>query len=484
MNIIDTDLLSVQEARIILENSISAGKILRETTKEKRTEFLQKILKYFEKNSWKLTDDAVRDSGYGNPSHELQLIEYYLENIEKELNKFSETGNVTSNPCGGNILGLSAGTCLSFIPPYLTILTTLQNITFAVWTGSPLILVPDRKCSSSVIRITEEIQKISDEIYYPSESVTCLRYISARGEEELCSSENISFITENCLSESCREQFDKGKVWFEASIGNNIVFIEKSADLKKAAEETVKAKSFNNGLMPGAEQSAVVEKIIFDDFKTELQKQGAYFLSEKEQEKLFDTIYDKFLQPRKELIGKDALYIAEIAGISVPSSTRILVVTKPYVSVNSPFSKEKYHPILSLFIEDDWKHSCEKCIELLLNDRNGHCLSIYSYDSYVIEQFIKKKPVAKILINLSTAFGGTGLTSDLPLSFSLSTTQIAGVPSKSLVPYHFMFFREIGTANGRDFHTEENKEIENHYNGSLFIRTAEEALKNQEELWI
>lgn len=64
--------------------------------------------------------------------------------------------------------------------------------------------------------------------------------------------------------------------------GNNVVFVEKTADLSKAAKDIVNSKSFNNGLLPGVEQSIIVETDIYENMKLELEKNGAYFLSDTE----------------------------------------------------------------------------------------------------------------------------------------------------------------------------------------------------------
>ena len=56
-------------------------------------------------------------------------------------------------------------------------------------------------------------------------------------------------------------------------------------------------------------------------------------------------------------------------------------------------------PVLPWYVEDDWMHACEKCIELLLFDRAGHTLVIHSRDAEVIRQFALKKPVARLLVN-------------------------------------------------------------------------------------
>lgn len=448
MSIIDSDLLSIQQARILLEEASVAREDLKELPSDISKNYENRVIKYFENNICRLVNDANRESDYGVAGDEISLSKYFLENIHIELDKQPKLGEVIKNSTSGNMVGLPKGICVGKLSAYLPVLMAMQSIILAIHTNNPIIIVPSNRSKKSVISMVEDLQEIAENSYYPENAISVLKHISKTGEKELFTSSQVSLVIENCLSEESRLNGSVKADWFQACLGNNIVFVEKTANLDKAANDIVMSKSFNNGLLPGVEQSVVVEKVVYVAFKIKLEDYGAYFLNEDEEKRLEETIYHENHKPRKELIGKSADEIAKIAGITIPVDTKILVVTKPYVSINSPYSKEKYHPILSLYIEDDWRHACEKCIELILNDEKGQSLSIYTNDSYVIEQFIEKKPVARVLTNVSTGFGSIGLTSDLPLSFSISTKQVGGVSCKSLTSNHFMFFREIGITNG------------------------------------
>lgn len=446
MSIIDSDLLSIQQARIILEEALTAKSSLNELPCNISQDYLRLVVKYFESNIENIIEQANFESNYGTSKDELILAKYYLANFQKDLDKYPKIGQVVKGQYEENITGRPKGICLSILPAYLPIVVTMQNIILAIHTRNPIILIPNERCKNQIIKIIDDLQEIALNNYYPKAAISVLKYLSKKGEEELYRSNDINFVIENRLCENSRYDGKVSADWFSASIGNNIVFIEKTANIAKAAKDIVRSKAFNNGLLPGIEQAVVVESPVYVAFKLALEKEGAYFLDKEQQGKIEKAIYDSYFMPRKELIGKSAYEIAKIAEIELPSDTQILVVTKPYVSMNSPYSREKYHPILSLYIEDDWRHACEKCIELILNDQKGQSLSIYTSDSYVIEQFIEKKPVSRVLVNTSTGFGSIGIGSDLPLSFCLSTKQSAGVSCKSLIPAHFMFFREIGTS--------------------------------------
>ena len=75
--------------------------------------------------------------------------------------------------------------------------------------------------------------------------------------------------------------------------------------------------------------------------------------------------------------------------------------------------REKLAQFLAFYIEEDWIHACEKCIELLLSERYGHTLIIHSKDEdEVINQFALRN-CWKNPVNTPGTFGSMGATTKL-----------------------------------------------------------------------
>ncbi|MBU5668824.1 aldehyde dehydrogenase family protein [Peptoniphilus sp. MSJ-1] len=449
MKIIDYDLLSLQEARILIEDAVIARDSLKEFKDEQIESLKETIKAYMKANLKNLTHLAYEESCYGNENDEYLITDFYIENIDNELTNFPRVFDVINSENTNEVfVALPKGITLSYIAPSLSVLTTFQIIYLALHTRNPVIFVANKKVKNTIIKMVEDIAEICYENLYIRNVVSILKINSELSNETLVESEEISLIIENILSDEKLKINNKNADHFLAEMGNNIVFIDKSADLKKVSNEIIRSKSFNNGLLPGVEQAIVVDSEVYDEAKNYFINNGAYFLTKDEHIKLQKIIYDENLKIRRELIGRSAKELLDMAKIKTNEDIKVLVVTKPYVSINSPYSKEKYHPILSMYIEDDWLNACEKCVELILNDEKGQSLSIYSNDSYVIEQFIEKKPVARVLVNTSTGFGTVGLTSNLPLSFIVTSRQITGQKSTSLNPNHFIRYKQIAMENG------------------------------------
>lgn len=123
----------------------------------------------------------------------------------------------------------------------------------------------------------------------------------------------------------------------------------------------------------------------------------------------------------------------------------LLISEQKYVSEKNPYAREKLCPVLAYYVEDDWMHACEKCIELLLSERQGHTLVIHSQDASIIEQFALKKPVARLLVNTPASFGGMGMTTNLFPAMTLGSGTVGmGVTTDNVSPLNLIYIRKVG----------------------------------------
>ena len=168
-------------------------------------------------------------------------------------------------------------------------------------------------------------------------------------------------------------------------------------------------------------------------------------MSEDESEKLGSLLYKADGSLDVDYIGKSPQFLAKRAGFNISDEIKILISQQKYVSANNPYSKEKLCPVISMYIEDDWMNACEKCIELLLSERQGHTLVIHSNDEEVIRQFALKKPVGRILVNTPGVFGSMGVTTNLFPSMTLGSGSAGkGMTSDNVSPMNLIYIRKVG----------------------------------------
>ena len=152
---------------------------------------------------------------------------------------------------------------------------------------------------------------------------------------------------------------------------------------------------------------------------------------------------------------------------------KVLVSEQKYISDRNPYARALLCPVLVYYIENDWIHACEKCIELLANESHGHTLVIHSKDEDVIRQFALKKPVARMLVNTPAVFGSMGVTTNLFPAMTLgSITAGVGITSDSVSPMNLIYIRNVGYGV---------REIEDRMAGGVLKSEAENGLDDDLE---
>ena len=237
--------------------------------------------------------------------------------------------------------------------------------------------------------------------------------------------------------------------------GASPVFIERTANIKNSVKSVLDSRKYNNGILPGAEQFVVVDSIIADKVKQEMKLQGAYFMNSEEENSLIDLLIRNG-RIDKEYIGKSAWDLAKSSGFIVPDNTCILVSEQRYISDFNPYSTEIKGPVIAFYVENDWMNGCEKCIELLFESK-GNTLAIHSEDDSIIEQFIVKKPVSRILVNTGASVGATGISTDLFPSVILGgLTSGLGYLEGNLEPKDLIYIRKVGYGKEYDIREDSN----------------------------
>lgn len=446
MSLVDTDLRSVQEARILLEHAEESKEVLEGLPGTLVDGFLKALRERLLPNCGAYAQLAVAESDYGNEEDEQALIEWVLTDLLDDVCAQTPTQELYSRNATHSVeVGISKGTVVSLLPDWLCVPTMLSQLVCAVASKSPIIFSARQRTHSTCKAVIEDVRKVAHECHYPLDALTFLELYAPEGEEWLGAQSAVRVLIDSRECEHIHVVNTTGKDVYCATIGNNPVFVEQTADLALCAEEVVCGKSFCYGMLPGAEQSVVVEQVVDEAFKAELKHRGCYFLTDEECQRLYRVCFRDDGRSYREAIGKSACDLARRADIVVPASTRVLVAEKPYVSERSYFSRTKYGPVLSYYVEENWRDACEKCIELILNSGSGNALSIFSRDGEVVRQFVLKKPVGRILVNVGTGMGATGCHSTLPKTLTVTGWESATTSNLGVTYRDFIRRRQVGS---------------------------------------
>ncbi len=219
-----------------------------------------------------------------------------------------------------------------------------------------------------------------------------------------------------------RAAYSSGKPAIGVGPGNVPAIIDESADVVLAVSSIIHSKTFDNGMICASEQAVLVPDKIYDAVKTEFAARGGYFLDPDETEKVRKTIIINGALNAK-IVGQKAATIAELAGISVPASTKILIGEVESVEITEEFAHEKLSPVLAMYRVADIDEAFGKAEKLIEDGGYGHTAAIYldpikAKDT--LDKFSERMKTCRILVNTPSSHGGIGDLYNFKLAPSLT----------------------------------------------------------------
>ena len=216
--------------------------------------------------------------------------------------------------------------------------------------------------------------------------------------------------------------YSSGKPALGVGAGNTPAIIDETADVVLAVSSVIHSKTFDNGMICASEQSVIVHKNIYDTVKAEFAARGCYFLNPEETEKVRKTILINGALNAK-IVGQKAAKIAELAGVTVPAGTKILIGEVESVELSEEFAHEKLSPVLAMYRAEDIQDAFTKAEHLIADGGYGHTSSIYlnaETEQEKLREFAARMKTCRILVNTPSSHGGIGDLYNFKLAPSLT----------------------------------------------------------------
>ncbi len=216
--------------------------------------------------------------------------------------------------------------------------------------------------------------------------------------------------------------YSSGKPAIGVGAGNTPAIIDETAHLKMAVNSILLSKTFDNGVICASEQSVIVLDSVYDEVRKEFAERGAYILNNDEIDKVRKVILINGALNAK-IVGQPAYKIAEMAGIKVPETAKVLMGEVESVELEEPFSHEKLSPVLALYRTKSFDEALKKAERLVELGGFGHTSSLY-VDALTqkdkIAKFSTAMKTGRTIINMPSSQGAIGDLYNFKLAPSLT----------------------------------------------------------------
>ncbi len=353
---------------------------------------------------------AVEETGRGIFEDKIIKNMFASEYVWNNIKDKKTVGIISKNDNEGYVeiakpLGVIAGVTPVTNPTSTAIFKSI----ICAKTKNPIIFAFHPGAQKCSVKAVELLREAAIKAGAPKYCIGWIETPSIEATTRLMNHSGVDVVLATGGSGMVKSAYSTGKPALGVGPGNVPCYIEKSADLKRACNDLILSKTFDNGMICASEQSVIVDRDISDKFEEILRKNDCYFLNKDE-----IALLEKYMIiPEKNILngkvaGKSAYEIAKNAGFDVPENTKILVAALDAVGADYPLSMEKLSPVLSYYKVSSAKEGFEFCRKVLAYGGEGHTAVLHTGDKKLEEDFGITMHAGRIIINSPSSQAAIG----------------------------------------------------------------------------
>lgn len=435
----DNDLQSIQEARTLATQARDAQRQFLHASQAEVDRICAAMAQAAADASARLGKMASEETGYGVPEHKTLKNLLSSQLLWEAIKDIPTVGVIRSDPVKRTYdIAWPMGVVAALTPSTNPTSTTMFKILISVKAKNGIVVAPHPFAAKCCVETARIMAEAGERAGMPTGLVNCMSRISLPGTQELMKHKYVALILATGGSDMVRAAHSVGKPAYGVGPGNVPVYVDRSADIQRAAKYIVASKAFDHSVICATEQSVVADRPIAEQLEELMKAEGAYFVGDEIKQILAKNLFVGHL-PNPKAVGRNPQQLAQMYGFSVPDWARILVVRLNAVGREEPLSGEKLTTVLGWYEADGWEAGGERCIQLINYGGRGHSLVIHSRDENVIMQFGLEKPVFRIVVNTMGTLGTTGYTTGVMPSMTLGSGGVGGAITGDNITVHHMY---------------------------------------------
>ena len=418
----DKDLASIQEARDLVEAAHAAWQTWGKASQEQVDRVCAAMADAGYAASERLGRLAQEETGYGVVLHKKLKNEFGSRMVWESIRDVRTVGVIRHDPARRLYeIAWPMGVVAALIPSTNPTSTAFFKILIAVKARNAIVVSPHPAAARCTYEAARTMAVAAEVAGAPKGLIACLQQVSLPGTQELMTHRHTAIILATGGTAMVRAAHSTGKPAYGVGPGNVPVYVDRSADIGKAARYIVASKAFDFSTICATEQSVIADRPIAAELLERMQAEGAYLTDAHETDLLRRALFHPDGSLNTAVVGKSAQFVASYAGFNIPADRRILLTPLSKVGKEEPLSHEKLTTVLGWYVVDGWEQGCETSIAIINTGGRGHTQIIYANDEKVIMAFGLEKPVFRILVNTMGTLGAIGLTAGVMPSMTLGS---------------------------------------------------------------
>ena len=412
---------SLEKLSARLEKIKKAQKVYATYTEEQVDKIFLNAALAANKARIELAKMAVEETGMGVVEDKVIKNHYASEYIYNKYRNVKTCGVIEEDKAYGlKKVAEPMGIVAAVVPTTNPTSTAIFKTLLALKTRNGIIISPHPRAKNSTIAAAKVVLEAAVKAGAPEDIIGWIDVPSLELTNAVMKEADVILATGG--PGMVKAAYSSGKPAIGVGAGNTPAIIDDSADIVLAVNSIIHSKTFDNGMICASEQSVIVLDGVYETAKCEFMKRGCYFLNEEELNKVRKTIIINGSLNAK-IVGQKAAKIAELAGVTVPEGTKVLIGEVESVELSEEFAHEKLSPVLAMYRAKDIEDAFAKAEHLIADGGYGHTSSIYLNpitEQAKLEEFANRMKTCRILVNTPSSQGGIGDIYNFKLAPSLT----------------------------------------------------------------
>jgi sulfoacetaldehyde dehydrogenase len=366
----------------------------------------------------KISTLAVEETRYGNYESKYAKLMTKLKGALRDMQGEPSMGVIESDEARGLIkIAKPVGVVGAIIPVTNPEATPVLKAMMAIKTRNAVVMSPHPKAKKTNTFIVDRIREVLKKYDAPEDLVIGIEEPTMPISQELMKQCDLVLATGG--GGLVRAAYTSGTPAYGVGVGNAVVVVDETADLKDAADKIKRSKTFDFATSCSTENSLVIQEDIYDDLIEALKAEGGYLLDADEKQKLQSKMWNNGLLAR-EIVAQPASTIAAFAGLTIPEETSFFMVEESHVGKDYPFSGEKLSVIVTLYKYKTFQDAIDRVNEITEYQGKGHSCGIHSTNEDHILEFALKTYTSRLMVRQPQCLANSGAwTNGMPMTLSL-----------------------------------------------------------------
>src|SRR5678809_586887 len=276
----DKDLASIAEARALARAARQAQPLLAEFSQEKIDAIVTAMAEAVTPHAETLARLAVEETGYGVVADKVQKNLFASQQVYDFIRPMKTVG-VVNRIEDKKIIEIAEpfGVVAAVVPSTNPTSTAIYKVLISLKARCPIVISPHPSAARCITRSVEIMAEAATRAGAPVGSIGWMKTVTLEGTQELMKHRDVAVILATGGMGLVRAAYSPGKPAYGVGPGNAPCYIERSADLKKAASDIMIGKTFDNGVLCSSPNSVVVDEEVAEEVRRQFVSEGAHFMN-------------------------------------------------------------------------------------------------------------------------------------------------------------------------------------------------------------